>query len=363
MRSYSLNLKILTCLAIFLIIAGLSCKKTDTDKSPAASATNNVAVTIDGVDIPQSEIDRIVQSELNRIAEKLAQLPPKYAEQVKTQIREQVLEQTIRRHLLDQKVKEANIVVTDEEVLNKIKEIAAAQREPLTLEEFKNKMEQYGQSFDNVKEDVRKGLARIKFMQTQWAGKIHVTEEDAKKYYDENPKKFEQPEQVRVSNILIKPVLTDPNIEPNIDPNEDKAKAMAKAKEKAEELLKQLKDGADFAELAKSHSNGPMAPRGGDIGFFSKGDMVPAFEDVAFKLETGQISDVVETEYGYHIIKATGHKEAGKLPFDQVKDKIISQLTQAKESELANEYIESLKARADIVYPPGKEPTTDANNP
>ena len=106
MRSYSLNLKILLCLAISLTVLTPGCKKTDTDKTSADSGADNIAVTINGVDIPESEIDRIVQSELKRIAEKLAQLPPKYAEQVETQIREQVLEKTIRRHLLDQKVKE-----------------------------------------------------------------------------------------------------------------------------------------------------------------------------------------------------------------------------------------------------------------
>jgi peptidyl-prolyl cis-trans isomerase C len=264
---------------------------------------------------------------------------------------------------LDQKVKEANIVITEEEVISKITEFAAAQREPLTLEEFKNKMEQYGQSFDNVKADVRDGLARNKFMEAHWAGKIDVTEEEAQKYYDENIKQFEQPEQVRVSHILIKPELTDPNVDTNADPNEDKAKARAKAKVKAEELLKQLKDGADFAELAKAHSNCPSAPKGGDLGFFPRGQTVPAFENVAFELEIGQISDVVETEYGYHIIKATDHKEASTIAFEQAKDDIIRQLTQNKQSELADEYIESLKAKAKIVYPAGKEPSADVNNP
>ena len=132
MRSCSLNLKILICLAIFLAVSGLSCKKKDTD-----SGADNIAVTIDGIDIPQSEIDRIVNPQLKRIAEQSAQLPATFAEQYEKQLREQVLEQTIRRYLLDQKVKEANIVITDEEVMSKITEIAAAQREPLSLEEFK----------------------------------------------------------------------------------------------------------------------------------------------------------------------------------------------------------------------------------
>ena len=358
MRSCSGNLKILICLSISLTLLGLSCKKKDSGKPPAG-AENKIAVTINGVDIPQSEIDRVVDPQLKRIAEQSGGVPPALIEQYEKQLREQVLEQTIRRYLLDQKIKEANIVITDEEVMSKITEIAASQREPLPLEEFKIKMEQYGVSFDSVKADVQAGLARNKFMEAQWAGKINVTEEEAKKYYDENLRQFEQPEQVRVSHILIKPEFVDPNTNPNADPNE--AKKIARAK--AENLLKQLKDGADFAELAKSHSDCPSAPQGGDLGFFPRGETVPEFENVAFELEIRQISDVVETEYGYHIIKAADHKQASTIAFDLAKDNIIEQLTQKEQSKFADEYIESLKAKANIVYPAGKEQPTDVNNP
>ena len=157
-------------------------------------------------------------------------------------------------------------------------------------------------------------------------------------------------------------MLTDPNVDPNVDPNEDKANARAKAREKAEDLLKQIKDGADFAELAKSHSACPSAPQGGDLSFFPRGQTTPVFENAAFEMEVGQISEIVETEYGYHIIKATDHKEAGTIAFDQVKNNIIMQLTQTKQSEIAEEYIESLKAGAKRVYPAGKEPSSQTNN-
>ena len=106
MRSCSLNLKILICFAIFLAVAGLSCKKKDADKSSTSADSNadNIAVTIDGVDIPECEIDRIVKPQLERIAQKSAQLPPTFTEQYAKQLREEVLEQTIRRHLLVEKV-------------------------------------------------------------------------------------------------------------------------------------------------------------------------------------------------------------------------------------------------------------------
>ena len=361
MRSCSLYLKTLACLAIFPAVLGLSCKKTDTDKSSTTPADSgpDIAVTVNGVEILESEIEKNIKPQLEMIAKQSAQLPPKFAEQYAKQLREQFIEQTIRRILLDEKVKQANIVITDEQVMSTVEEIAAGQREPLSLEEFKKKLEEYGQSFDNVKEDLRNGLARNQFMEAKWAGKINVTEEDAQKYYQENTKQFETPEQVSTSHILIKPEFTDPNVDPNADPNE--AKAVARTK--TEDLLKQLKDGADFAELAKIHSTCPSAPQGGDLGFLTRGQTTPAFENAAFELEIGQISEIVETEYGYHIIKVAEHKDASTASFEQAKDDIIKQLTQTKQSELAQEYIESLRAGANIVYPAGKEPTPDVNNP
>jgi len=183
-------------------------------------------------------------------------------------------------------------------------------------------------------------------LEAQLTGKVNITEDDARKFYDENPKQFERSEQIRASHILIKPVFIKDG-----DPNE----AKAAAKVKAQDMLKKAKSGADFAQLAISNSMGPSAPKGGDLGFFSKGDMTPAFEKVAFELSVGQISDIVETGYGYHIIRVTDHREPGVISFDEVKNSIIRNLTINKQAELTKEYIESLKAEADIVYPPANQ--------
>jgi peptidyl-prolyl cis-trans isomerase C len=204
-------------------------------------------------------------------------------------------------------------------------------------------MEQYNRNFDQVKEDIRKALSRNKFMEAQWAGKTDVNEAEAKKYYDENTKRFDVPEQIRASHILIKYEAEGPNTDPN--------EAKAKAKVKAMDFLQQIKDGADFAELAKAHSHCPSAPKGGDLGFFPRGEATPQFERAVFELEIGQISDIVETEYGYHIIKTTDHKDATVVSFEEAKDKIIKELTEKKQLDFAEKYISSLKAQAEIVYP------------
>ncbi len=373
MSSFIFRQRVLVCVVAFFAAFGLSCKpksteQVDVDKPQPTPAkieaeadvnlvepqtpeepVDSVAVTVNGVDITEAELQKLLKPQLERMAQQGKQLPPAFAQTLEKQLRQQVLNQIIVGRLLDEKVKEANIVVTEEEVINQITELAAAQRQPLSLEEFKKKIAEYGQSFDELKQQIRKGMTYQKVVEAQWADKINITEEDAKKYYDENPTQFEVKEQVRASHILIKPDTTDSDADPN--------QAKAEAKAKIQDLLEQIKDGADFAELAKANSDGPSAVRGGDLDFFPRGQMAAPFEKAAFELEVGKVSDIVETRFGYHIIKVTGHKDAGTTSFEQAGDNIIKQLTRKKQSEFTKKYIDSLKAEANIVYPPGKEPT------
>jgi len=321
--------------------------------SPAETAVDSVAVTVNGVDIAEAEIEKLVKPQLERMTAQSQKLPPVFVEQYRQQLRQRMLQGLIEMALLDEKVKEANIVVTEEEVMERVKEITSQQK--LSLEDFKALVTASGQSFDELKERIRKGASYEKLMEPQLAEKVNVTVEDANNYYNENKMRFETPEQVRVSHILITPDTTDPNADPN--------EAKAKAKAKAEGLLGQIKEeGADFAELAKANSACLSAARGGDLDFGRKatleqrGTWVAPFEKVAFELKVGQVSDIVETQFGYHIIKATDHKDPNVITFDQAKDDIIQMLKQNKQREIAAQYVESLKAEANIVYPPGKEP-------
>jgi peptidyl-prolyl cis-trans isomerase C len=315
-------------------------------KEPAD--TGDVAVTVNGVDLAESQLEELLKPELDRMAGNAASMPPAIIQQMKRQLRDRILDRMIVEHLLDEQLRAANIVITEQDVITHLRQSGARQQPPLSLEDIKALMEAQGQSFDEVKRQIQnsKGMKYQKLLDTQFAGKVIVTEEDARKYYSENRVRFERPEQVRASHILVSP-------DPNAEPNEAKAAAGAKA----EDLLRQIKQGgADFATLAKTSSSCPSSARGGDLGFFGRGKMVPAFEKAAFELKEGQVSDIVETQFGYHIIRVTGHREPEVIEFDQAKDDIMSGLTQQKQRELAEQYIESLKAKASIVYPPGKEP-------
>lgn len=307
-----------------------------------------VAVTVNGFNITEGDIEEKIKPRLEQMVARNKQLPPAFIEQLKTRMRKDALEGMIVERLIDEQVKAAQIVVTAEDVNDLIKTMAAAEK--LSVEDMKALIEASGQSFEQWKQQMQfeKRLAYQKLFESRFDDKVNITEEDARKYYSENQQQFEIPEQVRASHILIKPDTSDPNVEPTL--------AEAAAKAKAEDLLRQIKDGADFAELALANSGCPSSARGGDLGFFSRGRMVPAFEEAAFALEVGQVSDIVETQSGYHIIKVTDRKDASVTMFEQAKDDILKLLTQTRQAEIAEEYIESLKAQANIVYPPGEEP-------
>jgi peptidyl-prolyl cis-trans isomerase C len=159
--------------------------------------------------------------------------------------------------------------------------------------------------------------------------KISIPESELKSYYDSHKDEFKTPEMVRASHILVKVSATA------------SAEEKKKAKEKAEDILKKIKSGQDFAKLASEFSDDPGSKtKGGDLGFFQKGRMVKAFEDAAFSLKPGQVSGIVDTQFGYHIIKVTDRKSAGIESFDTAKEKIKQRLLQEKIKAKVSEYID-----------------------
>jgi len=313
-----------------------------------ATSGSDVLVTVNGVDITQKQLDDLLKPHLDRLAKQAAKVPPAFLEQQMKLIKDQALQGMITMQLIDEEVKKANIVVTDNEVTGEITRMAALQKPPVTLEELKATMEAYGASYEELKNQIQTTLGLQKLVAQKYPDEVKVTEDDAKASYEQNKARYDVPEQVRASHILIKPDLSDPNSDPN------QAKATAKAK--AEDLLKKVKEGGDFAALAKENSACPSAARGGDLDFFRRGQMVPAFDKAAFELEVGKISDVVETQFGFHIIKVTDRKAASTTSLDQIKGTLMAELAQRKLQELAMKYVEQLKLEAKIVYPPGKEP-------
>jgi len=181
----------------------------------------------------------------------------------------------------------------------------------------------------------------IEYLKKEVVNKVEVSEEDIKSYYEIHKDEFKTPEMVRARHILIK---TDTSASDN-----DKKKS----REKAEDILKKIKAGEDFAKLASDLSDDTGSKtNGGELGFFPKGRMVKSFEDAAFSLKPGELSGIVETQFGYHIIKVEEKKESGMEPFDTAKEKIKQKLLPEPTKIKVAEFIEKAMKDANIEIHP-----------
>ena len=290
-----------------------------------SSAADVVVATVNGYDITQAEIDK-----------ELAKVPAYYfsAGVSNETIKNAILDQLIAKELLKEKSEELAIMVSDEEIQQTIANIT--EQAQMTAEQFAQRLENENITQTDLEAMIREQLEINKVVEQQVLANIQITQEDMQTYYDQNKDAMTE---VRASHILI--CYSGAS---RCEQNRTKEEAQLQATG----ILTQLKTGASFEDLAKQYSDDPSASyNSGDLGWFSKGQMVPEFEQAAFSLNIGQLTDApVETAYGYHIIKVTDKKET----FDDFKDDIIQQLTLDKQKAAVQTYLEQLKAAATIVY-------------
>ncbi len=301
-----------------------------------------VMVTINGKDITLADVDKVLAPRLKAMASKM---PPQYIDQYKQQFRQKTIESMIVEQLLDAKIAKSNLTISEADFNKQMLEMAKMAGPDMTLEKMEQMAADRGQDFGQIKEQIRKGMKYEMLMEKELGNQINVTDAEVKTYYDQNAKKFQRPETVNASHILISTKSDDNSV--------DTETFKKQAREKIDTLLKEVKSGKDFAELAKEHSSCPSSARGGNLGDFGKGQMVPAFEQAAFALAAGQVSDIVETNFGYHIIKVNSKNAAKTDSFDEAKEKIKEALKRQKQSQLAQSYIQQLRDEAKIVYPKG----------
>ncbi|WP_274364864.1 peptidylprolyl isomerase [Paenibacillus thermotolerans] len=231
---------------------------------------------------------------------------------------DQTLQNMIDEELIRQEAEKAGVTITDADIDKEIDKVKSSFGSD---EEFEYTLASYGMTLDSLKENMKTQVQLRKLLEPQ----VTVTDDDIKAYFDENLESLQTPEQMRASHILVE------------------------TKEEAEAILKQLKEGADFAELAKEKSTDTQtAPSGGDLDFFERGRMEQAFDTAAFALKPGELSDIVETSYGYHIIKATDHKDAVTPTLDEKKDEIKETLVSSKVSEMSMSWIDEKRQAAKI---------------
>ena len=181
------------------------------------------------------------------------------------------------------------------------------------------------------------------YLQKEVIDKVTITETKARSYYKDHPDTFKTPDSIRARHILLKSESSASDEQKKI------------IKEKAETVLQKLKGGEDFGKLATEFSDDPgTKDKGGDLGFFSKGSMIPAFEEAAFSLKPGEMSGLVETEYGYHIIKMEEKKDAFLEPYENIKEKVKDLALQEMKKTAVTEFVEKALKNAQVEIHPGR---------
>ena len=340
-----------------LALWSISCKKAEVSKpagTPIAGATTPAAATtappgvpgappalkpmppqipevlarVNGEKIERWEFDNAVKRMEARAG---GPVPPDKRDEVLRG----VLDQLVAYHLLSQESRTRKIPIADADVDARLAEI---KKSFPTEEAFKQGIAAQGLTMDQLKSQAKTSLEVAKVIETAVNSKVAIQDPEIKAFYDGNLDRFKQGETVHAAHIAFG------------FPQNATAEQKAEARTNAAAVLKTLKAGGDFAMLAKANSQDQgTAQNGGDLGFFAKtGQMPPAFEEAAFKLKPGTTSGIVETPFGYHIIKVIERRGPRTAPFAEVQGQIKDFLTQGQREKMLEQFVESVKAKGKI---------------
>ena len=304
--------------------------------SPAPSDPSEVLAEVDGEKLTHGQAEQEVA---NRLAAIRDRVPADRLGMIRQQMMDNVVEQFIMRKVLLNEAARQDITISDAEREKEFDKIRESLPEGMTLEDV---MKNSPLGEERMREEVLTGIKINKLLDQQMADNQQPTDEEIDAFIEENQQRLQMPDTVHAKHILLK-----------VEEGADEAAKTAK-REEIEGLREQLVEGADFSEVAKEHSDCPSASRGGDLGTFPKGRMVPEFEAAAFSQEPGEIGEIVETQFGFHVIKVLERNEAGDVPREQVED----MLKNRKRQETMKAYIDELKAQADIKDYRPKKPQT-----
>lgn len=292
-------------------------------KEPAAAVVN-------GQWVPISDLDR----ELRAIMARNPELRSRADIDTLRKVRRQLLNYLIERELLIQEGRKAGLEAQTIEI---DAEFASIEQQFPSEVAFDQALKQEELTEEKLRGLIERRLTAKKVIEIEIEPSAKsVTDEDIASFYEENKEEFVEPEQVKARHILIE-------VAPNAD-NQQKSDA----KSKTQAILEKAKGGADFAKLASEYSQCPSASQGGDLGYFTRGRLAKPFEDAAFSMQSGELSEVVETRFGYHIILSLDRKPEAQLELDEVSERIREFLHGREMDTAVENWLRSAKEKATI---------------
>lgn len=341
-------MKLLTPIMVVLSIAAAGCSRQGTAAKPSAAPrdgeevsipqaligdapldANEILISVNGHELTRAEALRQVQLRLG--GPPPADMPPERVTAIQTQMLSKVIDEFVKRELLLGEADRLGIAADDAEIEKAVSGIRGRTpqgRDPQGI------LQGGPAGKDSLRNEVITGVRIEKLLAQALPAAKEPAEAEIEAFIEENREKLTLPERVRASHILV-------DCAP--DATED---VKARKRELAESYRRQLTEGADFAELATSVSHCPSAARGGDLGVFPRGKMVKAFEDAVFSQKEGEIGEVIETPFGFHVVRVVKHFEAGLADREQVAGLIRQR---ARALALAD-YVRSLQGKAEIKH-------------
>jgi peptidyl-prolyl cis-trans isomerase C len=294
---------------------------------PVPAQLPEVVARVNGETIAKSEFEKAIKNVEGRAGQ------PVPANE-RDRVYRGILDQLIAYRLLMQETRSRKIDVPEAEIDARVAQI----RQQFPSEDvFKQTLAQQNMSVEQLREDARSDMRVAKMLETEVNAGVTVQPQDVDAFYKGNPDKFKQGERVRASHILIR------------TPEKADAKTKDEARAKAADVLKQVKGGKEFGELAKHYSQDPgSAANGGDLGYFMQGQMVGPFEQAAFSMKPGEVSDLVETPFGFHIIKVADKQAARTVPLEEVKPQIEQFLQNQQRQQKTDAFVNALKAKGKV---------------
>jgi peptidyl-prolyl cis-trans isomerase C len=289
-------------------------------------------INVDGKWISKAEIEKVIEMYRQQM---MQYMPQQALEAVPPEVKKNVAMQLIASELAIKEAKKRKIVCDPAKFEKTLSGIMKQFPDSATM---KRELAKMGQTEQTLRDQLRDGLIVDSLMKIIYKKADTATTADCKVYYDSNTQQFASEKKAKASQILLL-------VKKGTAPEQKKA-----ISEKAQKILKELRGGLDFTACAKKYSQDPNASAGGDIGWFKKGDMKPEFERVAFGLKPDQISDVFETDLGFHILKKTGEETLPPKKFDEVRAQIGTMLSLKRQNDAVKNFVDSLMALATITY-------------
>ncbi|HLO05216.1 MAG TPA: peptidylprolyl isomerase, partial [Terriglobales bacterium] len=274
----------------------------------------------------------------DQLKQEAQQQDPANADKIVAEKDKDVLRDLIDQQLLLEKGKDLGITA-DTEVIKRLDEMRKEMKLE-SMEDLEKAAQAQGIGFEDFKQNLKNQIITQQVISKEVGSRMSIGKEELQEFYDAHKSQMEQPEQVRLSELLISTEKKDPATA--------EAQQVAAAQAKADELLAQIRKGAAFDEAAKKNSDGPTAAQGGDLGYFKRGTLAKELEDKTFAMKPGEVSDVIRTKQGFVILKVTEHQQAGVPPLSQIEGRVQDAIYMQKLQPALRAYLQKLREEAYI---------------